>query len=274
MTSTTDYILGTNDEEIARLGVQHRAWLPSARAAWQCAGITQGKVVFDVGCGPGYASLDLAKLVGPSGKVIAIDKSERFLSALEAECRAQRIENITTRRVDLDDYDFARNKGDAAWCRWVFAFLTRPREIASRLAAGISSGGSLVVHEYFDYATWRTSPRCPELERFVRAVMRSWREAGGEPNIALSLPGWFDDLGFEMRSVRPIVERVQAGDPKWRWLRSFIEVGRRRLVDLGYLSAPDSDSIWQAFRKIENVPGTRMISPAVLEIIAQKRGPG
>ena len=66
MNSVSDYILGTHDDEVARLGVQHRAWLPITRAAWKSAGIREGQVVFDVGCGPGYASLDLAQIVGAS----------------------------------------------------------------------------------------------------------------------------------------------------------------------------------------------------------------
>jgi hypothetical protein len=39
--------------------------------------------VLDVGCRPGYASLDLAELVGPSGQILAIGKSERLLDALD-----------------------------------------------------------------------------------------------------------------------------------------------------------------------------------------------
>jgi len=72
------YVLGTHDEEIQRLGVQHRAWRPSVFAAWQAAGIREGHSILDVGSGPGYAALDLGETVGPRGLVIAIDKSERF----------------------------------------------------------------------------------------------------------------------------------------------------------------------------------------------------
>ena len=39
MTSQTDYVLGTHDEEIARLGVQHAAWRADALAAWRTAEI-------------------------------------------------------------------------------------------------------------------------------------------------------------------------------------------------------------------------------------------
>ena len=84
----TDYVLGTHDEEIARLGLQHRAWQSRALAAWRKADFGSGQTVLDVGCGPGFATLDLAEVVGRDGRVLAIDKSERFLDYLEATCRA------------------------------------------------------------------------------------------------------------------------------------------------------------------------------------------
>ena len=45
-------------------------------------------------------------------------------------------------------------------------------------------------------------------------------------------------------------------------------MGRRRLIDLGYLSADRAESIWQAFTAIEAMPGARMVTPGVLAVIA------
>jgi SAM-dependent methyltransferase len=271
VTSQREYVLGTGDEELARLGLQHRAWQPCTLSAWRVAGIGHGQTVLDVGCGPGYASMDLAELVGPSGRVVAIDKSEKFLNALDAERRRRGLTNITAHQADLDRGGFPTVIANAAWCRWVFAFLRRPREVLTRLARTIGPGGFIVIHEYFDYATWRAAPRCPELEEFVRCVMASWRDNGGEPDIALSLPLWLEELGFDLRSVRPIVDILRPDHMKWGWLRSFVDVGRPRLVELGYLSDERAQSMWQAFTAIEAMPGTRMITPAVLEIVAARR---
>lgn len=271
MTVEQDYVLGTNDEELARLGLQHRAWRSNTSAAWHKAGIGPGRTVLDVGCGPGYATLDLAELVGSSGRVIAIDKSEKFLSALDRGRRNRGFENVITHNVDFDSGDFPSATGDAAWCRWVFAFLRQPREVLSRVARSIRPGGVIVIHEYFDYATWRSAPRCPELEEFVGCVMTSWRDNGGEPDIALALPRWLEELEFEIRTLNPIIDIVEPGDLKWAWVRSFFEIGRQRLVDLGYMSAARADAIWQAFLEVESRHGIRMITPGVLEIIAVRR---
>jgi SAM-dependent methyltransferase len=270
MATTKDYVLGTHDEEIERLGLQHRAWRQRALDAWRSAGIGPGQTVLDVGCGPGYAALDLAKLVGPGGRVMAIDKSERFLRALDATCRERHIDNITAYLGDLDAGEFPDVIADRAWCRWVFAFVKNPRAVLARMAAALGPEGVIVVHEYFDYSTWRAAPPCSELEEFVSAVMASWRDNGGEPDIALWLPRWLEELGFELRSARPIIDVAEPHQLTWAWMAAFVEVGRRRLVDLGYLSARRSESIWQAFTALQATPGARMITPAVLEIVAAR----
>jgi len=77
--SEKDYVLGTHDEELLRLGLQHRVWRPVVLDCWQRAGITTGKCILDLGAGPGYAALDLAEIVGPSGEVVALERSDKLL---------------------------------------------------------------------------------------------------------------------------------------------------------------------------------------------------
>jgi hypothetical protein len=56
----------------------------------------------------------------------------------------------------------------------------------------------------------------------------------------------------------------------WAWLRAFIQVGRQRLTDLGYLEPSRSERIWEAFNAFEVAPRSRMFTPGVLEIIARR----
>jgi len=268
MSEAGDYFLGTHDEEVARLGLQHSVWRARAHEAWVRGGFTRGQVLMDVGCGPGHASLDLAELVGPTGQVVAIDRSPRFLKALDSARLRRGLENIRTVELDLDDADLPAVAADGAWCRWALTFLKHPRAAVERVAARLKPGGAIVLHEYFDYATWRLAPRSPELEEFVRLAMESWREDGGEPDIALELPRWLPEVGFTLREVRPLVDVVPPSSFVWQWPREFVRVGLPRLVQLGRLSPVRAGEIWEAFEACEAAPDTLMITPAVLEIIA------
>jgi SAM-dependent methyltransferase len=266
-----DYVLGTRENEIARLALQHRVWRPRALDAWRRAGFSVGQTLVDLGCGPGFAALDLAEIVGPSGRVVAVDRSRRFLDALEAGCRQRGLDNVEAIELDLDEGALPAIVADGAWCRWALAFLRRPRELVARLGAILRPGGTLVAHEYFDYSTWRLSPRSPEFEEFVRVVMESWRVSGGEPDVGLELPRWLAELGFEVQSQQPIVDVVGPSNFVWQWPKAFVETGLRRLVELGSLTAARAAEIESAFRAIEGSPGALMITPAVLEVIALRR---
>lgn len=47
------------------------------------AGVAEGGVFADVGCGPGFFTLPAAAIVGPSGRVYAIDTQAEMLDALK-----------------------------------------------------------------------------------------------------------------------------------------------------------------------------------------------
>src|SRR5215831_3943110 len=123
-----EYVLGTHDEEIARLGLQHAVWRPRVLDAWRRAGFTREQQVVDFGAGPGYASLDLADVVGPAGEVLALDRSARFLSHLEGSARRRGVSQIRTREVDLQGERLEADSADGAWCRRIFTFLATPRD--------------------------------------------------------------------------------------------------------------------------------------------------
>ena len=271
MSQEKDYILGTHDEEILRLGLQHRVWRPRALDAWRRAGFTVGQTILDIGCGPGYASIDLAGIVGPSGRIVAIDRSRRFLDALEAARRHHGLQNITTFELDLNEMELPALDADGAWCRWVFAFVMNPRSLLTRVAERLKPGGVLVIHEYFDYSTWRVAPKSEAIEDFVRVVMKSWRAEGGEPDIGLDLPIWLNELGFETTSLNPIIDIVPASNFVWQWPSTFMKTAISRLVGLGHLTTNRARAISEAIETAEADPRALMITPAVIEIIAVRR---
>jgi len=269
-----EYVLGTHDEEIVRLGLQHRVWRPRVLDAWQRAGFSRGQTILDIGCGPGYAALDLAGIVGPSGTVVAIDKSARFIGALGTAQKERNLTNIQRHQSDFNQPGFPLVKADAAWARWVFAFVRHPKDLLERVAGALKPGGVFVLHEYLDYSTWRQAPRLPELEEYVAAVIKSWRDEGGEPDIALQLPSWLSELGFELLSLKPLIDVVPPTNPVWEWLEAFVRVGLPRLVEIGRMTSLRAQEITVAFDARKADPGILMVSPAVLEIIALRRDPG
>jgi SAM-dependent methyltransferase len=268
--SEGDYILGTEDDEVQRLGLQHLVWRPRVTDAWRRAGFTVGQHIADIGCGPGYATVDLAGIVGRTGRVTAIDRSSRFLERVEQRVQSLALQNVDIVERDLDEAALPKLNADGAWCRWVFAFLRKPRELLRSIHQTLKAGGKLVIYEYFDYATWRLAPPRPDFEEFVQIVMKSWRENGGEPDIALDLVSWLPEEGFEIQELRPIVDLVSPADFIWQWPSTFVEVGLARLVRLGHIPEDRAAAVRDIFRAAEQDPNSRLVTPGVLEIIARR----
>lgn len=269
-----EYVLGEGDVEIRRLGIQHAAWRETAHAAWTRGGIQPGDTVADVGCGPGYATLDLAQLVGPKGKVIAIDRSRRFLDYLAAQAQARGLTNIECLERNLESDALPLQCAERVWSRWVFIFIRNPRDLLTRVRHMLRPGGTLIVHEYADYASWHSEPPSPEIAGFVQAVMDSWRAEGGDPNIGEKLIGWLREDRMENLRIRPMPRVVRPGEPGWDWLRSFLESGPARLVELGKLDAGAPARILEAVKTLEAQPDARMWAPLVTEVISNARQGG
>ena len=268
MSDERDYVLGTHGEEIERLGLQHRVWRPRVLDAWLHAGFTTGQTIVDAGCGPGYATVDLAEIVGANGRVVSVDRSRRFLDALEASAAQRNLNNIDVHEADLDQDELPDVAADGAWIRWVLAFVKRPQDVLRKVVRRLKPGGTIVIHEYVDYSTWRFAPRSEVFENFVTIVMETWRADGGEPDIALDLPGWLAAEGLQIRRLKPIVDAISPASFIWQWPRRFVSVGLARLVELGRINADEARRIADDFAQRESSPQALMITPAVLEIIA------
>ena len=263
--SDGDYLLGTHEVEVERLGLQHRVWRDEMLQGFAAAGFGPGQTILDVGSGPGHATADLAELVGPTGNVIAYERAPHFVDALKARDLA----NVAVRPVDLMSDSLGEALADGAWTRWVLAFLPDPASAVAKIAAALKPGGTAVFHEYLDYEAWRLIPQPPAHRRYRDLVVKSWRESGGEPDAALELPRWLADAGMELIAIRPMVRIIAPDDPMWEWPASFIATNAYRLHALGYCSEDEAREF--ATLLDDPAPSLRMLTPVVAEVIAVKR---
>ena len=266
-----DYVLGTHDAEIERLGLQHRVWQPRMLDAWRRAGITLGQTIIDAGCGPGFATIDLAEIVGNRGRVIGLERSERFLEHLRHACSLRSIHNVETYETDLDQTPIDFDEVDATWCRWLLSFTKRPEAIVAGIASSLRSGGIAIFHEYLDYGTWQLGPRNPSFDVLVDAVMHSWRASGGEPNIGLQLPQMLEAEGLEIVQMQPLIDVVGPKSFVWEWPEAFAKINIDRLLELQFILGQQANAALSALEQAKRIPNSFMVTPCVLEVIARKR---
>lgn len=72
--------------------------------------VKNGQVVADLGCGSGYYTLALAKLVGPKGKVYAVDLGKNCIRALEKKTQKGGYRNIEAYASSASDVSFIKDR--------------------------------------------------------------------------------------------------------------------------------------------------------------------
>jgi len=262
-----EYVLGTNDDELVRLGFQHRAWAQYAFAIWEEAGFAAGKTILDVGCGPGFGTMDIARIVGPTGKVIAADASARFLEYLRAQADGQKVRHVETILTDVQDLDLPPSSIDGAYARWVLCFVKDPAAVVKAVAKALRPGAAFAVQDYFNYAAITLAPRSAIFTRVIHAVIASWVDHGGDPDLIARLPALMQECGLQVRTVRPIMRVARPGSMLWEWPGSFFRNFVPTLVRDGRLSPDDYAAFQKEWSVRSGDENTFFCTPPVFDVI-------
>ncbi|UYO44997.1 methyltransferase domain-containing protein [Rhodopseudomonas palustris] len=133
------------------------AWLvemenPLARATRSEQVVAQlqlrpGDHAIDIGCGPGRVTLPLARAVGPSGQVTALDIQDGMLAKVAAKAEAEGLTNIRPLRADVREAGVAADSLDAAVMVMALGEFPRGTEIFPSVHRMLRPGGRLLVAE-------------------------------------------------------------------------------------------------------------------------------
>jgi len=136
-----------------------RFWHVPGDAAIKRAGVRVGEGVIDVGCGCGASTLELARLVGPTGSVLGLDVSKAMLARARERARGQRLVNVEFAHADASTYAFAGDR-DVVFSRFGVMFFREPIAAFTNLRRALGPGGRLTFVCFGDRElnTWWTVP--------------------------------------------------------------------------------------------------------------------
>jgi ubiquinone/menaquinone biosynthesis C-methylase UbiE len=112
-------------------------------------GIRAGERVLELGPGPGAFSLDAARMLGPSGRLIAVDIQPEMIARLERRAREAGLNNIETHTAGAHDLPLKDGSVDRAFLVTVLPEIPdRPHALAE-LRRVLKPGGVLSITEEF-----------------------------------------------------------------------------------------------------------------------------
>jgi len=266
-----EYVLGTDEDELVRLGFQHQLWLAEAVRGWERAGFRPGDHLLDVGCGPGYVSLELARLVGNSGHVLAVDMSQRFIAYLREQIRLRGTENIKTMIGDVGQLDIAGRSVDGAYARWVLCFVENPESVVATVARALRPGKAFVVQDYFNYEAAVIAPRDEIFDHVFRVVGQSFRMRQGDPNVGSHVPLMMERCGLEVREINSLSRIARPGTALWKWPETFFQNYLPVLVEMELISQSERARFEKLWAERSEDAGAFFCTPPMIEVIGVKK---
>src|SRR5262245_19727875 len=188
------YALGHSDQELQRLSRQGHALGPFTRQLFEGAGISRGMRVLDVGCGSGDVAFLAADFVGPSGKVVGVDRERRAVDWAKTRANSQAITNVNFVEGDPAEMEFDQ-KFDAIVGRLVLMYYPDPVGALHKLTRHVRPKG-LIVFQEMDMANARSLPAALVFERSVTWIRQTLIATGARTQLGLQLYSVFVEAGL------------------------------------------------------------------------------
>ena len=154
-----------------------------------------GEKVFDIGCGVGFLSYDMALLVGNKGEVIGLDKNAEMISGAKKRCK-----NLSQARFYVGDATNLSERNqyfDAVSCTQVLLYVNDVSKVISEIKRILKPGGRVIIVE----TDWRGVVLNSMDDNLTRKIFSAWDSAVPSPNLPSHLGPLLKKNGFSKVEV-------------------------------------------------------------------------
>ena len=110
--------------------------------------LKEGEVVADIGAGSGYYTFRMAKLVGPRGKVYAVDIQKEMLDIIRDRMRKENLTNVEPVLGEEADPKLKDGSVDTILLVDVYHEFAFPYEMTGKMVKALRPGGRVVFVEF------------------------------------------------------------------------------------------------------------------------------
>ena len=198
--STSHYALGSSDAEHERL-IRQAGWLtPHTERLFRDAGIGLGHRVLDVGSGVGDVALIAARLVGPSGEVLGIERDPRSAAKAGARMAEAGLRNVSFTQRDAGEFPGDR-PFDAVVGRYILMFLPDPVAILRSVSRVVRPGGVIAFQEPCWKSFLEQAARMPLWSIAASLLVETFRRSGTSVEMGPALSTIFPAAGLPTPAI-------------------------------------------------------------------------
>jgi ubiquinone/menaquinone biosynthesis C-methylase UbiE len=110
--------------------------------------VKPGQSICDLGCGNGFYTLQLAKLVGDQGKVFAVDIQSEMLHLLDERAKAENVSNVEPILGSQVETGLAPESVDLILLVDVYHEFSHPHQMLAAMRQALKPGGRIALAEF------------------------------------------------------------------------------------------------------------------------------
>ena len=191
------YLLGIGEEGAKALELQQSLMSKESCALLEKAGLKEGQVIWDIGCGNGTMLPYLARKVGPTGHVYAVDASAEQLQLARAHVDSAGLSNVTFLQrsiVEMGDLPEG-SSADIVYTRLLFMHLSEPQKALNAILAILKPGGRLTCEESVFGAVSASQP-IQGISEYKDSMVKLGRLRQQDYNIGEKMEALCSESGF------------------------------------------------------------------------------
>src|SRR5215472_3732669 len=191
----THYALGNTDAEHERLIRQATILAPLTDRFFRQAGIGPGQRVLDLGSGVGDVAMLAARLVGPSGRVVGVERDSRSVARARTRVADASFNNVSFTESDVRQLPVDQ-PFDAVVGRFILQFLPNPVVALQAASQLVRPGGTVAFHEPCWTSILPLAAHLPLWSACGSLIRESLERSGGNTEMGLALYRTFQEAGL------------------------------------------------------------------------------
>jgi ubiquinone/menaquinone biosynthesis C-methylase UbiE len=235
----THYVIHGGGAGSKRMEAVARAYWPTTLPLLQRAGIREGMHCLDLGCGAGDVTIEIARLVGPTGSVVGMDMDSVKLEIGRKRAAQEGLTNLEFRQADVFEWD-DDSVYDLIYVRFLLTHLPQCERVVPKLLRALRPGGVLAVED-INFQGYVSHPANSAHDRYVHLYREVVRRRGGDADIGPKLLAMFAAAGTQQLGLSIVYPEHQPGSGKGISLLTMIGISEavlaEKLIEESELSA-------------------------------------